>query len=289
MKHNKCIICNKIEYVSAFPFNTKFNDKIFEYKKCTNCKFVRIFPYPNKQDLDELYNNKSYHEKFYGDVNKIEYKESVKFLKKFTKSRVKILDYGSGNGDFINEIEGMHDCYGVEYSPDTIKILKKKFKNSTILDISEFENKKYNNFFDIVHLGDVLEHVTNPDGLLISMYEKIKKDGLLYVEGPLERNFSLVNISILLFGNLKKFIIPSYKNDFKPYHLYFCDFENQLLMFKKNKNFKIMEYMIYETGWPYNNGGYIKKLISLIAISLSKLNIFGLKIGNRFRIILQKK
>ena len=81
MKNKSCTICNNKKYVQAFPFNTYFNGKFFTYKKCVNCKFVRIFPYPNKQDIVKLYNNKSYHEKFYLDVNNEQYKPAIKFLK----------------------------------------------------------------------------------------------------------------------------------------------------------------------------------------------------------------
>ena len=229
MKNKSCTICNNKKYVQAFPFNTYFNGKFFTYKKCVNCKFVRIFPYPNKQDIVKLYNNKSYHEKFYLDVNNEQYKDSIKFLKKFINKRVKILDFGSGNGDFIKQIEHVHDCYGVEYDLETIKKLRKKLKKSKFLDISEIKKQKYNNFFDVIHLGDVLEHVISPDKLLINLHKKIKKDGFLYIEGPIERNISLVNILIILYGNVKKFLISDYKNNFKPYHLYFCDFKKSII------------------------------------------------------------
>ena len=60
-------------------------------------------------------------------------------------------------------------------------------------------------------------------------------------------------------------------------------------MIKKTNKFRIIDYKIYETGWPYNSGGYLKKIIALAAILFSQLNFFGFKIGNRFRIILKKK
>ena len=288
MNYKKCIICNNTNHILAFPFNTHFNGKIFHFKKCLACKFTRISPYPNRYDLKKLYNNKSYHDKFYLSIETSEYRDSIKYLKKFIKKKIKILDFGSGSGHFIKEIENIHNCYGVEYNLETIKQLKKKFKKTTFITNNEIENRKYNNFFDIIHLGDVLEHVTAPDHLLANLHKKIKKNGFLYIEGPIERNFSLVNISIVLFGNIKKFLSYNYKNNFKPYHLYFCDFKNQLSMIKKNNKFEVLNYEIYETGWPYNCGGYVKKLIAMMAVLFSKLNIFGFKIGNRFRIILKK-
>ena len=59
-------------------------------------------------------------------------------------------------------------------------------------------------------------------------------------------------------------------------------------MIKSSNKYKIIKYEIYETGWPYNDGGLIKKFISSLSILISKLNIFGFKFGNRFRIILKK-
>ena len=288
MKYKNCIICNKSKFSLAFPFDTYFNGRIFRYKKCSSCNFVKIFPYPNKKDLEKLYDNKSYHKKFYSIIETNDYKNSVKYLNKFLDYKVKLLDFGSGNGHFINEIDKIHKCYGLEYSLKTIKQLKKKFKKVIFLTNNQVNNKKYNNFFDVIHLGDVLEHVIAPDYLLRNLHSKIKKNGLLYLEGPIERNFSLVNFLIVVFGNIKRFIRPNYKNNFRPYHLFFCDFQNQISMIKKINKFKIIDYKIYETGWPYNSGGYLKKSIAIAGILFSKLNIFGLKIGNRFRIILKK-
>ena len=288
MKYKNCIICSKKKFSSAFPFNTYFNGRIFRYKKCSSCNFVKIFPYPSKKDLEKLYDNKSYHKKFYSTIETNDYKDSVKYLNKFLNDKVKLLDFGSGNGHFIKEINENHKCYGVEYSLKTIKQLKKKFKKVTFLNNNQVNNKKYNNFFDVIHLGDVLEHIIAPDDLLLNLHKKIKKNGLLYIEGPIERNFSLVNFIVIAFGNIKRIVRPNYKNNFKPYHLFFCDFQNQISMIKKINKFKIIDYKIYETGWPYNCGGYLKKSIAILAILFSKLNIFGFKIGNRFRIILKK-
>ena len=259
MKDRNCIICNKKNFFSAFPFNTHFNGKIFHYKKCLGCKFVKIFPYPSKKDLEKLYDNKSYHLKFYSNIENNEYRESVNYLKRFLNYKIKLLDFGSGNGQFIKEINKIHKCYGVEYNQETIKQLKKRFKNGSFLNNKEINNKKYNNFFDVIHLGDVLEHVIGPDHLLINLHKKIKKNGLMYIEGPIERNFSLVNLLIILFGNIKRLLRVDFKNDFKPYHLYFCNFRNQLMMIQKINKFKIIHYKIYETGWPYNSGGYFKQ------------------------------
>ena len=48
---------------------------------------------------------------------------------------------------------------------------------------------------------------------------------------------------------------------------------------------KLIYWEVYETGWPYLNNSFIKHVIGLLSIIISKIvpgNIFG----NRFRAIL---
>ena len=288
MKNKNCIICGNYSFVSAFPFNTNFNNKFFVYNKCLNCKFIKIEPNPSKEDILKLYNNNSYHEKFYSNTDIRQYKESAKYINSFLKKKVKFLDFGCGTGHFIKEIKDKYECYGVEFDLKTIEECKNRIDNAVFLNNIEISENKFNNFFDIIHLGDVLEHIVDPDKFLINLNKKIKEKGFLYIEGPIERNISLVNYSIILFGNIKKLFRPTVKNNFKPYHLYFCNFKNQISMINKLKKYKIIKYQIYETGWPYNEGHFIKKFIAKTAMIFAKLNIFGFKFGNRFRVIFQK-
>ncbi len=288
MKTKKCLICDNDKFIASFPFNTIFNKKVFNYKKCTRCKFVKIDPNPNKDDLKILYDDKLYHQNFYNFLESDEYQSSVNYLNKFLNNKIKLLDFGCGNGHFISEIDQIHECYGVEYNLDTIENCKEKFPNASFFQMEEIENNKFDNFFDVVHLGDVLEHVVDPLDLLDKLYNKIEEKGLLYIEGPIERNFSIVNFVIIFFGNIKKILMPNLKNKFQPYHLYFTNFQNQVAMINKNKKYKVINYEVFETGWPYNSGGPVKIFIAKLGIIFSKINIFGFRIGNRFRIILQK-
>ena len=68
MKNKNCIICNNNKFILAFPFGTYYNKKKFKYYKCKSCNFVVIDPYPNKFDFKKLYNNKTYHEKYYSNL-----------------------------------------------------------------------------------------------------------------------------------------------------------------------------------------------------------------------------
>ena len=115
-------------------------------------------------------------------------------------------------------------------------------------------------FFDVIHLGDVLEHVIDPKYLLINLH-KNKEEWVVIYRGSFREKFKFSkSLNSIFWQYKKKFLSANYKNNFKPYHLFFCDFQNQLSMIKNINKFKIIDYEIYETGWPYNSGGYLKKV-----------------------------
>lgn len=291
MKTNKlkknCIICNFKIFTETFPYKTYYNKKIFNYKKCKNCKYVFVTIKPSKIDLKKMYNNKEYHTNFYSDKISQEYKESFLFLKKYLKNNDHIVDYGCGYGHFLEQIPPIWKKTGVELNNEIIRICKKKIKNTNFLTIKNFDKNK--SLFNIIHLGDVLEHLPDPIFFIKKIKNRLKKDGLIYINGPLERNLSVVNYSFLFYGFIKNLLFKNKQYFFKPYHLSFFNLNNFLMMLKKINDFEIIDLKVYETGFPYNHGNILKKTIAKIAIFFSKINIFGLFVGNRIRVIMKRK
>lgn len=286
LKKKKCIICNFKIFLNAFPYKTYFNNKIFNYKKCKNCKYVFINPIPSKIDFKKMYKNEDYHVNFYDKKISNEYIENFIFLRKFLKKNDHIVDYGCGYGHFLKLIPSTYKKTGIELNSTIVKICKKKLKHINFLTSSVFYKSKFS--FNVFHLGDVLEHLPNPLAFLKKNEHKLKTGGLIYITGPLERNFSIVCYVFLFYGFIKNLIFKNSKYFFKPYHLSFFNLSNQLLLLKKLNQFEIIALEVYETGFPYNKGNILKKIIAIIAILFSKLNIFGFSIGNRVRIILKK-
>jgi 2-polyprenyl-3-methyl-5-hydroxy-6-metoxy-1,4-benzoquinol methylase len=85
-----------------------------------------------------------------------------------------ILDYGSGNDFFLNTFNQKHNLYYLDLNRGVYK------KNINKL----FDLKNSENFFDIVTLWGVLEHVANPYNFFKIISKVIKKNGLLVIEVP---------------------------------------------------------------------------------------------------------
>ena len=97
------------------------------------------------------------------------------------KKKNNILDFGSGSGVNLNMLEkfGLVDIHEKnKFARVAIKNKNKKIKNlySTL--------KIRKNFYDLILIADVIEHVKKPKNLLRSLKKFLKKDGRILITVP---------------------------------------------------------------------------------------------------------
>ena len=56
-------------------------------------------------------------------------------------------------------------------------------------------------------MRDVFEHSTNPKNIINSIYRILNKQGIMIIDGPIEKNFSLTNFSIKFNLFIKQFYL----------------------------------------------------------------------------------
>jgi SAM-dependent methyltransferase len=283
-----CPVCSskKIIY-SDFPLPTLFNEKIFNYLKCTDCLLVFIYPFLSESDYQFLYSEK-YHSEFYFKDGYKPRKWLSNYVENLTEKK-RILDFGCGDGSFLNycQLKG-HSCVGIDYDRILIEKLKIKYPNIEFRSVDDLGSKDLFSF-DMIHLGDVLEHLVNPVEFLKSLKIYMKKDkSYILAQGPLENNS---NLSFALRKSIT-FLIKRCKTNLfqhKPYHLTFTNYNNQNLIFR-NSGLHTIKYTVLEESWPYPNqfkGSFINRvkfLVSKLSIIVSLL-IFWKKYGNRYEYI----
>ncbi len=286
MKFN-CSNCKNIieKKNKAYPYYTHFNKKNFFFLKCNFCRITSIYPKLNENDIKNLYGG-NYHDLFYTEQDNKFNNRTLKILRNYINKEKNVLDYGCGNGSLLNKIFLLtKNIYGVDVRDTNLKKNTKKFIYYNFEDF--FESNKI--FFDVIILRDITEHLNDPKDLLIKLSNFLNKDGIIYIEGPLEKGFSLVNIIIHLNGFIK-FNLKSNKI-FKPYHLNLYSYATKYNFLKKIKNLKIIYAKTFETGWPYQGNGFIKNFIAKLSIILNYIlnsKIIKFNYGNRFIIILKK-
>ena len=197
----------------------KLSKKLFtqhqlSYTLCKNCNHLNAVNHDNSKFMNWLYNankGKNYnlgkkdYEVFNARVKNI-HLPKVDFLREVIKSKMKVLDFGAGNGQFLKALE-MRNIHGTGYEP--IKSFVKK--GNKILKKNKLIHLDFNKTLDVI-LKDkennvlsmicVLVHLEEPNTLI----ELFKKSNFKYL-------FFSIPIS-----SLSVFIENSFKN-VRPRHL----------------------------------------------------------------------
>lgn len=284
-----CPICGEEEHKSAFPFMTIWNKKKYTYIQCRACKTTYVNPYPNDSDFELMYAKAAYHDEHYHEINVEQYRSSIEWLSSLSGNRKTLLDFGCGNGAFLLAAkQAGFICKGVEYDSDTIKFASNR-SGVEVKSLNEIISSEDN--FEIIHLGDVFEHLPRPEKILSQLDKILAPNGVFFIEGPLENNPSLVYFSILAFNAIKRFVGIKTISYSPPTHLVRTNHSAQKHYFADNLDYKEIRFEVYETGWPYYCQGdaslsisyLVKRFIGRLAIILSKLQYNKTKVfGNRF-------
>jgi len=286
----ECPICGCLEYISSFPFLTLWNKKEFKYFKCTKCKSTFIDPIPDEDDFSSMYKKDAYHDTHYDKHDFDPYISSLDWLSsRVVGNNLNILDFGCGSGHFLKVAKKRgFDCVGVELDNSVI-LSSANYSGSVVKSLEQVVSDSCE--YDVIHLGDVFEHLPDPKKILRMLEKKLKKGGCFFIEGPLENNSSVVYLFILCANLLKRYLMLDRPNYYAPTHLIRTNKKSQRKFFLNKMQYFEIDFYLYENGWPYyiersckySIGCYIKKTIGLCAILIS--NTWYLKnkwLGNRF-------
>jgi len=288
-----CIFCTSSRSKGSYLPDTKFNNKIFTYRRCLDCDLIYINPIPNEGDLIKMY-PPSYQNGVESNILDSPYKKliglrfSYGYQFKLLNSlsfKGKMLDYGCGTANFvINSNNAGYICDGAEFNPDHVKILKKEIPQSQFYTIDDLLASNVN--YDLIRLSNVLEHFTDPVGAMEKLKAKLNPKGYFLIEGPIETNFNFALLFRKMYFRFRKKINVNYIAHHTPTHIIFTNLENQLQFFENLKLNKV-HLKTSEAEWPFppnfkSANGVVSKLnfiIARISIVLKKLNK---KWGNTF-------
>jgi ubiquinone/menaquinone biosynthesis C-methylase UbiE len=112
------------------------------------------------------------------------YEAAVRFLD--LKKDKKVLDVGCGGGVILNYLKGKCSLYGVDISSKRIELLKNIFGKEVILEKADLNKKTLfeDNFFDIIIMSDVIEHIVDRNHTLKEIKRILKKGGTLAIITP---------------------------------------------------------------------------------------------------------
>ena len=84
----------------AFPYATRFNEKVFDYLSCLSCGAVYVDPVPDADTFEKMYTRSTYHDAHYSECESPHYRASAILLRQYLPAEGSVLDYGAGSGYF---------------------------------------------------------------------------------------------------------------------------------------------------------------------------------------------
>jgi len=189
---NCCPFCqneNTAPYLVTKPFRKLNSSLNFQLIQCNNCKVIYLEKDTLKDNLDLYSDDYHCYHRLQTKNKLIQYmvhfglKNRIKIVLQFKKSG-NLLDIGCATGEFLNELNFKSDwnLYGIEPNLSA-RNYAASIGNLTIF--SDLEKANFNdNFFDVITLWDVIEHIDNPTKLMQQVNRIIKKEGVLIIKTP---------------------------------------------------------------------------------------------------------
>jgi len=103
----------------------------------------------------------------------------------FKDKKGNLLDIGCGNGLILSELNKIKtlSCWGIDISKTAIDIAKEKgIENCEAIDLFDLSKCDY----DYVFLGDLLEHLPDPERALKKVGECLKPKGIIFISVPIQ-------------------------------------------------------------------------------------------------------
>jgi 2-polyprenyl-3-methyl-5-hydroxy-6-metoxy-1,4-benzoquinol methylase len=156
------------------------------------------------------------------------------FKNSVTECKLNILDIGCGTGILGKFFKENQDCkvYGVEISESAYLIAKENLDDVIKGNIESIDLIYPENFFDVVIMGDVVEHLISPVETIKKIMPFLKFGAKIYITVPNVRHWSVIkNLlfydlweydtwGILDFTHLRFFTKKSITNLFERNHIY---------------------------------------------------------------------
>ena len=166
--------------------------------ECSTCKALSSPKIPNVEKLDELY-DPSHYEAALSSSSYISKRLAAYIVGYFINgdipNKIKILDFGGGNGRLCDEIRKKLKSINSQLSIEctVVDIFNSvDFEDMEFVDAVNFQSIKGK--YDIVLASAILEHLPEPGDDLSLLLKMVDKNGIFYARTPFEEKMVTLGI-----------------------------------------------------------------------------------------------
>lgn len=247
----RCYFCQSEKTaLTSYQRSIQFDGKKYRFARCRNCRGYSLFPRLNDAQLSFLYSSD------YVGADEDESSSADKaYEAKFTDLATylashrgtlgkKFLDYGCGANPISFKIakENALIPHGMELTADIRTIAR---QNTGIKLHSREEIIQGKDLFDLIFLGDVLEHLVDPISELEHLTKKLSAEGILIAQGPLQGASTLTHRIVGLFA----WLTQGRSTTYLPYHVSLATLRSMKKLLAKC-GLQITFIRTYEVDWP---------------------------------------
>jgi SAM-dependent methyltransferase len=254
---------------------TVYRGKRFEYQQCLDCDSAFVLPMPDRETLEQMYGDD------YGQFISLDEAHSggegsEMVLQELGKHDAgSFLDFGCGGGHLLRQVaEREWQAFGVEFDRMATDKINAAMGISVVSSLDELPPETE---FDAIHMGDVIEHLTDVDADMPRILARLRPSGLLIAQGPLEANFNL-----FLTGLRLKKLVRDTDSTMPPYHVMLATSAGQQKLFSRF-GFERLRFDIFETAHPAPEKIGIADLANVRATSLFALRRFSQTFSRLFK------
>ena len=239
-----CPLCGGGDSRPSWLGATNYLDRAFEFVECLSCETLYCDPMPDADVLGEMY-GPSYEKVLVRGAEMDDPKEPGRVVKRLRDSpRGVFLDYGCGPGALLIEAQTLGwEAVGVEFDGRVVAAVADRI-GARVLTVAEADAVE-SSLADVLHLGDVIEHLTDLDRQMPRILRLLKPGGVLIAQGPLEGNGSLF-IAALRFAHWAR---GRRLSRLPPYHVMLATAKGQRTFFNRF-GLEEIEFTMSEVSWP---------------------------------------
>lgn len=258
--YKRCPYCNSSD-LTGWSIDCSRKGPHISRVKCKKCGLIFANPMADNIELSKYYSNYSDTKKYEGYDLKALAKKNIERIDKLSKREVfkeaKYISHFNGNDKFLDIGCGLglglayarklgFKLYATEFDQNAVDFVNANFDADCFL--GDLKKAKYpDNFFDLIHVSHVIEHVTDLDKFIVEIKRILKKDGFVCIGTPDSSSFLYTLYNSLMFLSFK---VPKIIDGIE--HTFI--FSNKLLSnFAHKYNFKIVEHYSVGMGETLSN------------------------------------